>query len=261
MGAGASSNVNITKQELVNNAIASAIMKTAQSCSSNQTINQAAHLTYTNTTAGDITLSATASADISCIQFAEQKADLQANIKNELKALVEQQASAGPSLFSIGLSSNVSDQEQTIINTISSNIEISTIQESVARQSIGQDVAIDFTNSTVRNLLISAGSSAVITAVQTDTKTASARTDLVNAMEATSKQKSTTGLAIGGVIAVVILLMIMSSCACVFMNKANGSGGPVKAGGGGLSNFLSSPAATQILTNPSAIKALSGAMV
>ena len=260
MGASVSSNVAITKQELVNNTIASAIMKTAQSCSANQTVNQTASFVLRGSDVDNITLAATATADISCIQTSTQTADLATNIQNQLKAMIEQEATAGPALFSIGVSTNISDTEEKIVNTISSSIDISTIQESVARQAIGQNVTFDISDSKIKQILVQAGASSVIAAVQNDAKTATARADLANSIEATTSQKATSGWSVAALIALFIMICCGSSIVG-FMGKSSPTGGAPPAGaipGGsdGLNAFLGGPGATKMLSDPAAMGAL-----
>lgn len=258
MGASVSSNVNISKQELVNNTIASAIMKTAQACNSDQTVTQHVETVVRGSDIGSITLDATATADISCIQTAVQTAELSTNIANQLKALIEQEATAGPALFSIGVSTNVSDTEQKIVNTISSSIDISSIQQAVARQSVGQDVKFDISDSRVKQILVNAGASSVVAAVQNNTASATARADLANAIEATSSQKATSGWSIVALIALFVM-MCCGSCIYAFTKKSGGGppGGASASGDpNGLSKFLGGPDAANILSDPAAVGAL-----
>lgn len=252
MGASVSSNTTRTRQELVNQVITSVIMKTGQSCSAQQSITQDLKFVYKNSITDNLTIDATLEADISCIQTASQKADLQTNISSSLKQLVEQQAQAGPNLFGIGIARNVSDQQQKIINTVSNNIDISTIQEAVARQAVGQTATFEVTDSTIKNILIKAKASAVLAAVQTDTKSASARTDLVSSMDATTKQQAIAGWTCGmcaGLFVVIIVICVV----CLLMNRGGGGGGGSAAGGGAGGGGLIS----QILSNPDAMRAIS----
>lgn len=253
MGAAVSTNVNVSKQTNINNTIMSTIMKTSQLCSSSQLLTQDVNVSFVNSNTDQLTVDANLTADISCIQTAQHKATLQAAIKNDLKALVQQDAAAGPSLFSFGISTNVSTQQQDIINNISQSLDISTIQESVARQTLGQRVNVDVTNSTVKNILVSASGTAVIKAVQDDVQLANSVADLANTMANTSTQKATSGLTIGAIIVLAILICCML-CIGGYYLFSSSKGGSSATGGQGTG--FGSQAAAQLLNNPALMNAV-----
>lgn len=220
MGAAASTNATISKQEMVNRVVSEAIVKTAMKCTANQSVDQTVDFFIQGSTVKDINILASMRADISCIQTSNSQADLQQNIKSALSSLAKQEAEAGPSLFSFSISTNISQQTQTLINDVSSSVQISTLLDSIANQTGKQVVNGKIIDSITGDVNISIDATVVMQAIQNSDTISRSITSLANQLDTESQQKAQSGLTMSAIIAIAVLLAI-SCCSGIvlFLNR------------------------------------------
>lgn len=209
--------VNVSKtsseqvQQVLNTAISQAVIDTAQSCSSAQNVSQTVNFDIEGSKTGDINILATQTADISCIQGSSAESSMQKNIQSALQSAVQQQSTAGSGFFSIGVSSDVSSQRQTLINNISNNLKISNVKNAIATQSGQQVVNGKIVNSSTGNVNVSIQGTQVLKAVQSDSSISNDVTSLANSLSTQGSQTATSGFNMNFIF-IIIAVIISLSC-------------------------------------------------